>query len=242
MRSLSCSQIGAFTWCQKQWYLHYIKKFWSKEKSQVLSFGIAFHEGMETMMLDMIKQGTITDVMIKNAFTAATYSYTLGKNKGESPDTWNPILDKLINAMAEMLRGMDFEPFISEGFFRVPGFVGKIDCVAKVMGKITIVDWKTSGKAYTKAKVRKDPQLTAYSWIYAKAHDQMAFGVVRKDTHKASWHPTTRTPQQIEDYKVYVDRIRKLMTTQRVFVGIHRESKCKWCDLYPIHCEGEDDF
>ena len=242
LKNLSWSQISCFQYCRKQWYLYYVRKLWPEEKPQPLSFGIAFHSGIETFLKEYFNQGTSKEAAISNACSRLDYAYTFGREKGPNPKKWLPIGNTMIRATIALILEKGLEPISTEQYVVRNKFSGRIDCIARVGDERIIIDWKTASKPFTQRKVDNDGQLTGYGYLLPGEWDKMAFVVAIKETSEVHWYETTRTQAQIDAFVRMVAATRVKMECDSKFVGVHTHNKCRHCDLFPYHCSGAGDF
>lgn len=242
IKNLSWSQISAYQRCNLAWYKHYVLKLWPEEKPQPLSFGIAYHAAIETFLKEYYKDNLSKSVAIDNACSRLDYAYTFGRDKGSDPKKWLPIGNTMVRATAAAILAKDFEPLSTEQYIVRDRFSGRIDCLALVNGKRMLIDWKTASKPFTQKRVDEDGQLTGYGYLLPGKWDSMAFVVAIKETSEVHWYETTRTQKQIDEFVKMVADVRIKMECDSKFVGVHKHSICRWCDLFPYHCAGEGDF
>ena len=180
--SLSYSQMEAYLTCPRLWYERYILGHKYEAYSQALSFGIAFHTGMEKMM-----QGWNDKVCLENAISKFEWEYHFGRNPASNDDlySWLTRGQQMLTNMHSLLRSMNFQPVAIEKECVQKNFRGRVDCLAVVNGKQTLIDWKTSSGKFDDKKVNNDEQLTAYGWMLPGEWEGMAFGVVDKKTYEA---------------------------------------------------------
>jgi len=233
--------------CRRLWHEQYRLNHWPTEKAQPLSFGIAYHTGIEKLMYCWKEDKQ--DVYLGNAIAAFEYEYSLGKNKGPTDrlDYWLKIGGTLITNTAKLLRQKGFEPLSIEKKCQRPGFSGRIDCLGKIGDRRILVDWKTAGRQFTQKRVDEDEQLTAYGWMLPGEWDRVAFCVGIKSTCMVYWYESTRTKQQLQEFAEQVKIVRREIEEAEKFPGKHTKRACMaynhkcdmWCDG---HCEGLDSF
>ncbi len=242
LKNLSWSQIGAFQYCKLGWYKHYIQKLWPEEKPQPLSFGIAFHAGIETFLKEYFTDGAIAAVATDNACSRLDYAYTFGREKGPNPKKWLPIGNTMVRSTIALILKKGLDPVSTEQYIARNKFSGRVDCLGLVDGERILIDWKTASKPFTQRKVDNDGQLTGYGYLLPGKWDKMAFVVAIKGTSEVHWYETTRTQEQIDAFVRMVAATRMKMEGDNKFVGVHKHNQCKWCDLQPYHCAGSGDF
>ncbi len=242
IKALSYSQISKYERCPRLWYEQYVLGNWYQEHSEPLSFGIAFHMGMEQMMRDWGKV-----VCLDNAQSQFEFEYNFGREKGTDPKQWVPKGNIMLENMFLMLGRKNFKPVKIEKPCTRKNFKGRADCLAKVDKEIVLIDWKTSTREFSPYRVQEDEQLTAYGWMLPGDWTMMAFGVANKRTYKTYWYETWRSPEQIQEFADKVKRIRTELETLEKFMGRHTDEACMaWnrkCDIWQAGiCRGRDDF
>ena len=242
IKNLSWSQIGAFQYCNLGWYKHYILKLWPEEKPQPLSFGIAFHSGIETFLKEYFVDGTSKEAATDNACSKLDYEYTFGRERGSNPKKWLPIGNTMVRSTIALILKKGLKPTSTEQYIVRNRFSGRIDCLGVVNGERILIDWKTASKPFTQRKVDTDGQLTGYGYLLPGKWDKMAFVVAIKETSEVHWYETTRTQEQIDAFVRMVAATRVKMECDNKFVGVHNHNQCKWCDLFPYNCSGSGDF
>lgn len=238
---LSYSQISLYKRCPRLWYEQYIEGHRLKEVSQPLSFGIAYHAGVEELMS---RWGD--DIAVSEACSRFEWEYCFGRMPGPNEKKWMPIGNRLIVNLVDKLWALDFEPIAIEKMVERNKFRGRIDCVADVKGEKTIIDWKTANRPYDLGRVDIDEQLTAYSYLLPDVPHQ-GFCVGVKDTQEIFWYETVRTSKQRDDFEDMVRHIRREMEEADKFPGMHTREACMmWgreCDMMKLGiCDGTNDF
>jgi len=238
---LSYSQISLYKQCPRLWYEQYVLGHRLEEVSQALSFGIAYHAGVEELMKLWGKNSALSEAQSK-----FEWEYCFGRMPGPDEDKWMPIGDKLLLNLAHKLREFDFEPVTIEQMIERNNFRGRIDCVANVNGHKTIIDWKTASREYDPSHVDTDEQLTAYNYLMPDI-EFLAFCVGVKGTQNVYWYETIRTKQQVDEFEQMVKSTRREMETLEKFPGMYNREACMaWnrkCDMWQGDwCEGLDDF
>ena len=96
--------------------------------------------------------------------------------------------------------------------------IGEIDLVVRRNGKLTVVDWKTSGKRWPKDKAGKDWQPTAVLFAYEQTHGilpEFRFDVVTKTkTPVFEQHVTTRKQDQFQRFTRMVNLMESMVKAE----------------------------
>jgi hypothetical protein len=133
------------------------------------------------------------------------------------------------------VRGVEEVFELSITTLEVP-FVGVIDLDAKVTGKATVVDFKTSASGLQPHEVEMSDQLTAYKM--AKPHvEQVALCVLVKTKEpRIDWYVSSRTGQQLTEYLGKVGYVAREIDARRFYK--RQGFWCTWCDFLPV-CLGD---
>lgn len=161
-RVLSHSSITLYKTCPQKWKFRYIDKIPEKPRSY-FSFGKSVHSGLEFLF------SKIPDAVPNLAEVLSFYRSTWIRDGYESArqEKW------FYQEGERILRGFyakhesDFKKIFQVEFkftfevegIPVTGFIDRIDHTPN--GALSILDYKT-GRAFDRARVRKDPQLTLY--------------------------------------------------------------------------------
>jgi hypothetical protein len=114
--------------------------------------------------------------------------------------------------------------------------VGVIDLVAEVDDRDTIVDFKTSNKAYGPADILLSDQLTTYRLTEPQVEDLALCVFVKTADPKIEWHPTNRGPERLAKFLGKAAYAMREIKAREFYTrsGFH----CNWCDFLPI-CLGD---
>lgn len=96
--------------------------------------------------------------------------------------------------------------------------VGEIDCVVRKSDALTLVDWKTSARRWSKDQADKSLQPTAYLYAWSQLTGKpssMRFEVIVKNkTPVVESHPTTRTLDQFHRMVEMVKRVESMIAAE----------------------------
>ena len=235
---ISPSQLILYENCPYLWYLRYVKSYWPP-KSHPLKFGIAFHNGIETMMNEWDKK----EVALANAKSSFDYSYIF-EEKGEDPDKWCSKAHEMYQHLSIGLKKFkSFEPISMEETIQREKLRGRIDCFAKIDGENFLVDWKSGSYPYNAERVSNDLQITAYCWMTENKY-KPAFILVTKRSSRFYFYPTERTKKELLDFEDYMNSILWQMENRNTF-----PKNTEHCSAYggctalrDGLCEGRNDF
>ena len=250
---LSWSQVNLYkNRCKYAWQLRYLEKR-RPPKPQPMKFGIAFHNGAEHLLDDLyVTPKTTPETAIKNAQSYFGFNYSFDL-KGPNTAKWLPIGEHMIGKLAENLleMGDDFQLVSTEqwveSFVRSRGelkfkMVGKVDCIARVQGELTIIDWKTASgmKYWSSGEEHEDMQLTGYQTLLLKEYPnpQLAYVITTKPQGMVHWLPTTRTLDQVKAFRRMVFLTHREMEAATKFPKTTDPFICNWCDMKGHYCDG----
>jgi putative RecB family exonuclease len=201
-----------FNICSLQYYFDKVEKLPKAFTPASLAFGSAYHRVMEWVALSRM-QGH----QVKPQEAADLFQDLWGRQVEEDGDIK---YDDETDAETSAKLGRDMITCAVSGFdpeeevvsvseaFCVPlrdstgvtlerPLLGEYDCVVRKAGQVKIVDWKTSGKKWPKAKAGKDWQPTAFLMAYSLMRGVVPgfrFDVVTKTkTPALESHETSRT-------------------------------------------------
>lgn len=259
---LSWSAVNKFdSWCEYQWYQHYVQNHWPKTKGQPLLFGGAYHHAMKALCTDFFfVSAHIEDVKARMAGSVlhaqSQYDFQYGMDGGPNIKKWEPKAHAMLAAQGQQLLDLitlqglhiitqrDLEMWVSKkvsiaGKFRFK-FNGKVDAIATMGGHYEIlIDWKTSGYLYTEAEAEANKQLVTYQILTNKPNARVAFCVVTKplnvntDPPEVQWLERLPTAEDRAEFKRWIIQTHFKMETAPPdgFEKIKDPDRCKWCNL-----------
>lgn len=234
---VSPSQLILYEDCPHLWYLRYVKKFWPP-KSHPLKFGIAFHDGVESLLKSWGK-----DVSLDNAISKFEFSYGIGQ-KGEDPEKWGKKAKEMYQHLLIGLNNLeDFQPIKTEQTLQKGRLRGRLDCLAKMGNEDYLIDWKTTSSPYDQETVTNSLQLTAYCWLTDNQY-KPAFILVTKYSTDFYFYPTTRTKKDLINFEDYMDSVIWQMENREAFPkNTEHCGAYGGCDALEAGlCEGRNDF
>lgn len=198
-----------------------------------LSFGSAFHRTLEWMS-SLRKSGTLpmeSDVRDRFRDFWARQVAEDRDIRWEKNMTAESCADQGSDLVAAYLAAVDpneeivsvNEPFAvplidRQGNALDKPLVGEIDCVVRKGDVITLVDWKTSARRWSKDQADKSLQPTAYLYAYRQLHGMepaIRFDVIVKNkTPVVESHPTTRTLDQFHRMVELVKRVESMIAAE----------------------------
>ncbi len=234
---LSHSRINRYLLCPEQYRLYYVERLRLRYPSSNLVFGQAVHQALASLFQD----GTDP----ANAFKAIwdpVREATLTYSRRDSWESLAAIGEGLLKLFSEVtLSQIDCVEAVERRFeLTVTGLnlpiIGFVDLVAKLNGKKTVVDFKTSASRYGAHEVELTDQLTAYQ-LSEPDVQQTAFCVlVKTKAPRIDWHVSSRCGDQLDEYLAKV----KLVATAIQAGHFFKRSGmwCSWCDYLPV-CTGD---
>ena len=244
-KDLSYSSMGTLMECPYKFYLRYKEGWYPKKDKVALAFGDAMDKAvghsLSSMHGDAVARFRKIWVELKDS---KTIEFTEKNNWKKMMETGEELCklfeenerDKFeeVIAIQKNLKGQEDPNGIH--------IISFADVIAKVEGKITLIDVKTSaGAHYWKAKdVRTDPQLSLYYGLAAANNihvDQVAFLVAFKDKPRWQWEFAPRCEDHVEEMREQVSFCKGVMNN-----GIYPKNwgscdKFGGCEYSPI-CRG----
>lgn len=235
---LSFSQIDRYFRCPEQYRLYYIEGLRLKVPKANLVFGQILHQALATFFRD--NEDPVK--WFAQAWLALEkIDLTYGKK-----DSWEKfrvsgegLLAKFLSEELSRITQVDAAEKKFE--LNITGLdlplIGIIDLVARIDGKRTIADFKSSIKKYGEHEAPLSDQLTAYKLAEPDA-EQLAYWVFVKTAQpKIEWHPTNRTPTELTDFLWKAGYAAREIKAGNFYKrpGMH----CSWCDFLPV-CLGDE--
>lgn len=175
IRKISASSYSTYQSCPRLYKFRYIDKLPPEEKNEAAILGIALHAVITDMyrFLKFDRQWLISNWKRYFLKTAAEekIKFASEKNKKYWLSQGYPILNVFFKVAQQkkLLR----KPIAAERGFRVKYkdfyLTGRIDLVIQSGENIFIIDFKSSRSEKTKDELKKDHQLTFYSWGFRKS-------------------------------------------------------------------------
>jgi len=212
--------------CPLQWSYVYVEKFPRGPAGPALTDGKAVHAGIASYLAGKSWKDSISREL-------AVY------DDPDEREYHQVSVRHMVENVISSIRKREFDVIGIEKRVSGVGFLGYVDCLAKVDGIPTMIDWKTTNKPYDQKLVDGHNQLTAYAWLLQPETYRLCYVTILKGVNDVEWWFTNRTPDQIRDYqeKVNVTRIEMEKGNYHAKDGWH----CGWCDFQDI-CEEKADF
>jgi PD-(D/E)XK nuclease superfamily protein len=233
---LSYSRINRYLHCPEQYRLYYIEKLRPRYPAATLVFGQVVHQGLAHGF-----NGLGDPVGFFLAIWEEVKGYDLTYKQKESweklHDSGQGLIEKFCKEELPRLgkiQAVEKTLDLQISSLDLP-FVGIIDLFAEVDGKLTLVDFKTSGSAYEGHELILSDQLTGYHLAEPDA-EQSAFCVLVKTKEpKIEWHFAVRSPEATVDFLSKASYVSGEITQERFY---KRSGKwCSYCDYLPV-CTG----
>ena len=235
---LSHSQISRYLQCPEQYRLYYIERLRPRYAPASLVFGQTVHQALA----HLFQHGLDPAEYFLEAW-AKLEKKKLNYGKRDSWQRLNDVGQALLTKFADEELGRLSTIESSERSFRLNittldlPFIGIIDLVAKLNGKRTVVDFKTSASSYAEHEVELSDQLTAYQLAEPEAEQNALCVLVKTKQPKIEWYVTSRTADQLAEY------LRKVhLVTRQIDAGEFYKRPgmwCAWCDFLPV-CLGDE--
>lgn len=236
---LSHSRINRYLTCPEQYRLYYIENLRPRFPSASLVFGQVIHEALAHLFRG---QGDPVRFFLERWEDVRTLELTYAER-----DTWEKLrasgealLERFVREeLPQMGEVIATEKLFELGITSLDlPFVGIIDLVAQVKGKLTVVDFKTSGSAYQGHEAAMSDQLTAYQLAQPETEQAALCVLVRTKTPRIEWAITSRTGEQLLEYLTKAQLVAQEITARHFY---KRPGKwCSWCDYLPV-CLGDQE-
>jgi hypothetical protein len=115
-------------------------------------------------------------------------------------------------------------------------FVGIIDLVAEMEGKLTLIDWKTAGSDFEKYEVELLDQLTAYQLARPEVEQAAVCVLLKQKKPRIVWHLTRREPPHVMEYLRKAEAIADQVARGVFYKRFGRW--CRQCEFLPL-CLGD---
>jgi hypothetical protein len=172
------SQIDTFVNCPMMYYRKYILNDVPFTTSDALEFGSALHLAIKTIF-DGEDPYALWDVYwnsVKEKDLKYAYNMDWDKLNLLAKNTFLPNFIRL--------HQKKFADLKNEQQMEVPFYEhtlqGTLDAVGMYEGKLSVIDWKTSGYEYPKAKIIRNPQMYMYAFMHHATTGQMPEQLVYK--------------------------------------------------------------
>lgn len=234
---LSYSRINRYLTCPEQYRLYYVEKLRPKVESAGLVFGALVH----VALADLFRSG---------ADAAETFRREWGNLKQielryNSRESWEDFWAKGRNLLEKFLEeevpkigrafGVERKFELAVTSLALP-FVGIVDLVAEVEGRLAVVDFKTAASDYQDHEVELSDQLTAY-WAAVPEAERVALCVLVKTKEpRIEWHFAKRDGDRLAEYLTKVRIVSEDIAAGKFYKrpGKH----CGYCDFLPV-CLGD---
>ncbi|MCG3205267.1 MAG: hypothetical protein KCHDKBKB_01986 [Elusimicrobia bacterium] len=234
-RPLSHSSLQLYKACPQRWKFRYVDKVPEKPRS-FFSFGKSVHTGLEFLF----EKGTEGIPSLELVLEHYKTSWRREGYESAAQEKW------FFQEGERILKGFyakhqaDFKNvfqieykfnFLIEGI-PVTGFIDRIDQTAK--GGLSVMDYKT-GKAFDKARVKSDPQLTLYQMAVQE--------IFQKPVESVSlYHLNSLTPISVpahsktmeNNIRALVVEVAKGISDQKFDPKPDERGQCQWCDYKQI--------
>jgi len=237
MRFLSHSKMGKYLLCPEQYRLYYIERLRPRVPSANLVFGTTIHHALGRLF-----QAGADPVRVFAELWEPFRSVDLEYGARAS---WGSLLacgEKLLADFRETefpklseVSGVE-TPFKLEITSLDVPFVGIVDLVARLDGRKTLVDFKTSASAYQPHEVVLSDQLSAYQLAHPDAEATALCVLVKTKEPRIEWHRASRSGPDLEEFLRKAGFVAQDIAAGRFYKrpGKH----CSWCDFLPV-CLGD---
>lgn len=235
---LSFSQIDRYFRCPEQYRLYYIEGLRLKIPKANLVFGQVLHHALAGLFGEQ-EDPVKYFLEVWDALKKADLAYGKKESWEKLKASGEGLLGKFLKE--ELPRISEIEAPEKPFELNITGIdlplIGFIDLIAKIDGKKTIADFKSSIKKYGEHEAPLSDQLTAYKLAEPEA-EQLAFWVfIKTEQPKIEWHPTNRSPKELTEFLWKAGYAAREIKVGNFYKrsGMH----CSWCDFLPV-CLGDE--
>jgi len=234
---LSYSRINRYLTCPEQYRLYYVENLRPRIESAGLVFGAFIH----VALAELFRSGTDPVETFRREWENLK-EVELRYNKRESwedlKEKGEKLLEKFLQQEVPKIQKVvsiekKFELAVT--WLDLP-FIGIVDLIAQVKGRLTVIDFKTAASDYEDHEVELSDQLTAY-WAAVPEAKQVALCVLVKTKEpKIEWHLTKRDGEQLVEFLAKAQLVAREIASGHFY---KRPGKwCSWCDYLPT-CLGD---
>ncbi len=235
---LSNSRLQKYLTCPEQYRLHYIEKLQARIASASLVFGSVMH----LALAGHFRQRHDPVAMFDREWQALR-SLELRYSRKETWDflhsTGMALLEEFRREHAgRVTRVLAVEePFtLNLSNLHLP-FVGIIDLVGEVEGKLTLIDWKTAGSDFEEFEVELMDQLTAYQLAHPEVEQAAVCVFLKQKKPRIVWHLTRREPLHVVEYLHKAEAVMGQIAGGVFYKRFGRW--CRQCEFLPL-CLGDE--
>lgn len=234
---LSHSQISRYLHCPEQYRLYYIEGLRPRYPGANLVFGQVLHQALAHLFRE---RGDPVRFFLETWEGTKDVELTYNER-----DSWEKLRTAGQGLLAKFVREdlprLSAVEAVEKSFelditaLDLP-FVGIIDLIAKLGGKGTVVDFKSSGSTVEPHEAALSDQLTAYQLAEPQAERLALCVLVKTKEPKIEWHVTSRSPDQVVEYLTKARLVAREISAGHFY---KRPGKwCGWCDFLPV-CVGD---
>lgn len=230
---LSHSRIDKYLRCPEQYRFYYLEHLRPIVPSASLVFGSIMHQALACLFQkkgDPVQHFLDSWSVLKNL----KLDYSQRESWEKLKVSGEALLQKFVAEEVPKIgkvRAVEKAFTFSITTIEVP-FVGVLDLDADLLGKSTVIDFKTSGGQYDEYEVELSDQLTAYQ-MAEPGTAQVAFCVLVKTKEpKIVWHVAQRGGAQLTEYLAKAGYVAREIAAGSFYKrsGMH----CSWCDFLPL--------
>lgn len=234
-RTLSHSSISLYKTCPQKWKFRYVDKIPEAPKS-FFSFGKSVHAGLEFLF-----ERTKTEIPSVNELIAFYKEKWIREGyETVAQEKWyynegERILKGYYNKHQSEFKNVyrvELKFTIDIEGVPVLGYIDRIDLLPS--GGLAVIDYKT-GKAFDKARVRQDPQLTLYQMAVESVLEKKVESLTLY--HLNSLTPLTTPPHSAtmeKNYRESVVETAKGISDEKYEPKPDANGHCQWCDYAQI--------
>jgi CRISPR/Cas system-associated exonuclease Cas4 (RecB family) len=234
---LSYSRINRYLTCPEQYRLYYVERLRPRIESAGLVFGALVH----IALADLFRKGTDPVATFLHEWQNLK-EVPLDYGRKESWETLKDKGEKLLQRFVKEEAPKIQKVFGVEKKFELAmtsldqPFIGIVDLLSEVDGRMTIVDFKTANAGYEEHTVALSDQLTAYFLGEPEAKRVALCVLVKTKEPRIEWHFAKRNSDHLKEYLAKVRLVSEDIARGKFY---KRAGKwCSYCDFLPV-CLGD---
>ncbi len=221
----SNSQLQKYLNCPQQYRLYYLENF----RPRVVSASLVFGSVMHLALAGHFRHGHDPAAIFEREWQALREIELRYSRK----ETWE-FLHSTGIALLEMFRREHAQKITHVVAVEAPfgltltnlhlPFVGIIDLVGEMEGKLTLIDWKTAGSDFEEYEIELLDQLTAYQLARPEVEQAAVCVFLKQKKPRIVWHLTRREPPHVMEYLHKAEAV-----ADQIARGVFYKRFGRWC-------------
>jgi CRISPR/Cas system-associated exonuclease Cas4 (RecB family) len=235
---LSHSRINRYLLCPEQYRLYYVESLRPRRYSASLVFGQVVHQALATFFRTGAEPAFSFAALWKEA-GQVELRYSARQSWERLNEAGRALLAKFVaEELSRISKVTASEKAFELGITGIDKpFIGVVDLVAKLDGKPTVTDFKTSASSYAEHEVRLSDQLTAYQLAEPQAAQMALCVLVKTKEPKIEWHVSERNSADLLEYLAKAGYVAREIAASRFYK--RPGMWCAWCDYLPVCLKDE---